>query len=241
MEELEQEKPLYLQLVDILEIQIRNTMAPNDKLFSERELTQIFGVSRITVRLALQELEKRGLVYKKHGKGTYVSEIQDAVVDLSAAYSFTEQMKKIGKKPQTEILSFHRMQASEQVAKTLQISSGAWVFELERLRLADDVPMMLERSYVPANLFEGLSEELLQHKPLYEVFSDDYGQFIRLAEEEFYASIALDNEAKLLDIQANSPVLHLLRKTYNDKNRMIEFTFSIARADHFRYKIYHKR
>lgn len=241
MEELEQEKPLYLQLVDILEIQIRNTMAPNDKLFSERELTQIFGVSRITVRLALQELEKRGLVYKKHGKGTYVSEIQDAVVDLSAAYSFTEQMKKIGKKPQTEILSFHRMQASEQVAKTLQISSGDWVFELERLRLADDVPMMLERSYVPANLFEGLSEELLQHKPLYEVFSDDYGQFIRLAEEEFYASIALDNEAKLLDIQANSPVLHLLRKTYNDKNRMIEFTFSIARADHFRYKIYHKR
>lgn len=241
MEELEQEKPLYLQLVDILEIQIRNTMAPNDKLFSERELTQIFGVSRITVRLALQELEKRGLVYKKHGKGTYVSEIQDAVVDLSAAYSFTEQMKKIGKKPQTEILSFHRLQASEQVAKTLQISSGDWVFELERLRLADDVPMMLERSYVPANLFEGLSEELLQHKPLYEVFSDDYGQFIRLAEEEFYASIALDNEAKLLDIQANSPVLHLLRKTYNDKNRMIEFTFSIARADHFRYKIYHKR
>ncbi len=62
------EKPLYLQLVDELEVAIRERMAPNDKLFSERELTQVYGVSRITVRLALQELEKRGLVYKKHGR-----------------------------------------------------------------------------------------------------------------------------------------------------------------------------
>ncbi len=64
---------------------------------------------------------------------------------------------------------------------------------------------------------------------------------IRLAEEEFYASIALDNEAKILGIPSNSPVLHLVRKTYNDKNRIIEFTFSIARADQFRYKITHQR
>ncbi|WP_258526890.1 GntR family transcriptional regulator, partial [Streptococcus suis] len=97
------EKPLYLQLVDELEVAIRERMAPNDKLFSERELTQVYGVSRITVRLALQELEKRGLVYKKHGKGTYVSEISDTAVDLSQAYSFTEQMKKIGKVPSNVI------------------------------------------------------------------------------------------------------------------------------------------
>ncbi|WP_153057302.1 GntR family transcriptional regulator, partial [Streptococcus suis] len=107
------EKPLYLQLVDELEVAIRERMAPNDKLFSERELTQVYGVSRITVRLALQELEKRGLVYKKHGKGTYVSEISDTAVDLSQAYSFTEQMKKIGKVPRTSILSFELVKASD--------------------------------------------------------------------------------------------------------------------------------
>ncbi len=80
------EQPLYLQLVDQLEMEIRNSMLANDKLSSERELTKMYGVSRITVRLALQELEKRGLVYKKHCKGTYVSEISDSAVDLSAAY-----------------------------------------------------------------------------------------------------------------------------------------------------------
>ena len=84
-----QEKPLYLQLVDELEVKIRESMVPNEKLFSERELTHLYGVSRITVRLALQELEKRGLVYKKHGKGTYVSEISEPAVDLSQVYSFT--------------------------------------------------------------------------------------------------------------------------------------------------------
>ncbi|MGZ7278189.1 GntR family transcriptional regulator, partial [Streptococcus pyogenes] len=78
-----------------LEEEIRESMLANDKLSSERELTQIYGVSRITVRLALQELENRGLVYKKHGKGTFVSEIGDSAVDLSTAYSFTEQMKKL--------------------------------------------------------------------------------------------------------------------------------------------------
>ncbi|AZR96532.1 GntR family transcriptional regulator [Streptococcus suis] len=235
------EKPLYLQLVDELEVTIRERMAPNDKLFSERELTQVYGVSRITVRLALQELEKRGLVYKKHGKGTYVSEISDTAVDLSQAYSFTEQMKKIGKVPRTSILSFKLVKASDYIAQHLQLSQGEEVFEVERLRLADEVPMMLERTYVPASLFPALTAIRMREKPLYEIFLEDYGQTIRLAEEEFYASIALDNEAKILGIPSNSPVLHLVRKTYNDKNRIIEFTFSIARADQFRYKITHQR
>lgn len=235
------ERPLYLQLVDALEITIRETMTANDKLFSERELTKVYGVSRITVRLALQELEKRGLVYKKHGKGTYVSEVAEPAVDLSTAYSFTEQMKKMGRKPQTKILALEKLLVSEQLAQHLQVEIGSEVFELERLRLADGIPMMLERSYLPAAIFADLTRSSLQGRPLYEVLAEDYQQQIRLAEEEFYASIALDNEAQHLGITTGAPVLHLLRKTYNDKNRLIEYTFSIARADQFRYKISHKR
>lgn len=234
------DKPLYLQLVDTLEIIIRDNMEPNEKLFSERELTQVYGVSRITVRLALQELEKRGLVYKKHGKGTYVSEISNSAVDLSQAYSFTEQMRRIGKIPSTKILSFSTILVTDFIAQQLQVSLGDRVFELERLRLADGIPMMLERTYVPVEIFPQLSKERWEELPLYEIFFEDYGQQIRLAEEEFYASIALDNEANLLRIPNSSPVLHLIRKTYNDRNRLIEFTFSIARGDQFRYKVSHQ-
>ncbi|HFU4451783.1 TPA: GntR family transcriptional regulator [Streptococcus suis] len=234
------DKPLYLQLVDTLEIMIRDNMEPNEKLFSERELTQVYGVSRITVRLALQELEKRGLVYKKHGKGTYVSEISNSAVDLSQAYSFTEQMRRIGKIPSAKILSFSTISVTDFIARQLHVSLGDQVFELERLRLADGIPMMLERTYVPVEIFPQLSKERLEELPLYEIFFEDYGQQIRLAEEEFYASIALDNEATLLRIPNSSPVLHLIRKTYNDRNRLIEFTFSIARGDQFRYKVSHQ-
>lgn len=241
MLEADNDRPLYLQLVDALEITIRKDLSANEKLLSERELTEKFGVSRITVRLALRELESRGLIYKKHGKGTYVSEITEPAVDLSSAYSFTEQMKKMGKKPQTKTITFTKLPANEQIARQLNIKLGDPVFEIERLRSADGLAMMLERSYIPVELFDGISLQDLEQNPLYDIFSDQFGHIIRTAEEEFYAGIALETEAKLLHIKAGSAVLHMIRKTYNTKNRVIEFTLSVARADQFRYKITHQR
>ncbi|HES4263081.1 TPA: GntR family transcriptional regulator [Streptococcus pyogenes] len=233
------EQPLYLQIVDALEVKIRKSMTANDKLLSERELSDLYGVSRITIRLALKELELRGLIYKKQGKGTYVSGIKEPATDLSSTYSFTEQMKKMGKMPKTEILSFEQYQVTPYLSGLLEIDVDTDVFELERLRIADDMPLMFERSYIPAQPFQGLSIADLKRKALYDIFAKDYQETIRLAEEEFYASIALDYEADLLEIKKGDPVLHIIRKTYNDKNILIEFTFSIARSDQFRYRVQH--
>lgn len=241
MLETSSDKPLYLQLVDELETTIREQMSPHDKLPSERELTDQHGVSRITVRLALQELEQRGLVYKKQGKGTFVSEVSDSVVDLSKAYSFTEQIRKMGKTPMTTIISFTTSLAAKDLAKEMGLEEGEEVYILERLRSADHVPMMLETSYIPVATFPDLARELLERKPLYDIFAEDYKQSIRIAEEEFYASLALDVAAKWLEIPEHSPVLQLLRKSYNAKNKLIEYTVSVARADQFRYKITHRQ
>ncbi|MGT2888424.1 GntR family transcriptional regulator [Streptococcus didelphis] len=234
------QQPLYMQMVDLLEMKIRKSMAPNDKLLSERELSETYGVSRITVRLALKELEIRGLIYKKQGKGTYVSGIKEPATDLSSAYSFTEEMQKQGRKPQTKIISFEKMAVTPYLSSLLGVEVGREIIEIVRLRLADGMALMLERTFLPSETFFGLSEEQLSRKPLYDIFSEDYQELIRFAEEEFYASIALDYEASLLEIKKGDPVLHLLRKTYNDKNLMIEYTFSIARADQFRYRITHQ-
>lgn len=237
----EPNRPLYWQLVDALEVTIREEMSANEKLLSEREMMEKYEVSRMTVRLALKELENRGLIYKKHGKGSFVSEIHEPAVDLSAAYSFTEQMKKMGKTPQTKTLSFAQVAANEQMAKELNINLGDPIFEIERLRSADGLAMMLERSYIPVAYCPGMTAQMVEQKPLYDIFSEDFGHIIRTAEEEFYASIALEQEANLLKLKAGNPVLHLIRKTYNTKNKVIEFTFSIARGDQFRYKITHQR
>ncbi|HEM6116545.1 GntR family transcriptional regulator [Streptococcus pluranimalium] len=232
-------KPLYLKMVDTLELTIRDSMVAHERLPSERELSEDFGVSRITVRQALKELEARGLIYKLQGKGTFVSSIEQVKTDLASTYSFTEQMKKLGKTPKTRILSFEKVTVTPYLASYLNMEVGSDVFELERLRLADGFPMMFERTYIPVLPFENLEKDLLAKKPLYDIFTQDFEQKIRIAEEEFAASIALDYEADFLNIKKGSAVLHVTRHTYNDKNVLIEFTFSIARADQFRYRITH--
>ncbi|MFV0561166.1 MAG: GntR family transcriptional regulator [Enterococcus sp.] len=234
-------KSLYYQLVDVLKEQIENEKTPHDKLLSERELCQQYGVSRTTVRLALQELESQGYVYRRHGKGTFVSDLVDKSANLAGAYSFTEEMKKLGRKPTTIILEFNQIEATKQLAKKMNIHLGDIVFKIKRLRLANDAPLMVERSYLPAKSFIGLTQELLERKPLYDVFSEDYEQQIQLADEEFYASIATNSDAHLLRISDGAPVLHLIRSTYNTKNEIIEYTVSVARADQFHYKIRHIR
>ena len=103
------------------------------------------------------------------------------------------------------------------------------------------MPMMVERSYLPVRQFLSLKRPLLERKPLYDVIEQDFKQKIRVAEEEFYASIARPTDAHLLGIVEGSPVLDLVRTTYNESNEVVEYTLSVARADQFKYKVYHQR
>ncbi|AYW46102.1 GntR family transcriptional regulator [Tetragenococcus koreensis] len=234
-------KTLYYQLVDILKKQIESNMIPHEKLPSERELEKKYGISRITVRLALQELETEGYIYRQHGKGTFVSDLSKSAADLAGAYSFTEQMKKLGRNPETIVLSFKQIEATKKVARALNVPLGESIFELKRLRSADKEPLMVETSFLPVKPFLSLTKEQMENKPLYDIFSEDFGQKIRLADEEFYASIASNEDAEILKVAIGAPVLHLVRTTYNMKNEVIEYTLSVARADQFHYKIRHVR
>ncbi|EMF0110124.1 GntR family transcriptional regulator [Enterococcus hirae] len=234
-------KALYHQLVDLLKNQMESNMIPHDKLPSERELTAQYGVSRTTVRLALKELENTGYIYRRHGKGTFVSDIKKNVADLAGTYSFTEQMKSLGRTAETRILAFEKIEADKFIAKQLNLSLGEVVFKLSRLRIADREPLMIEDTYLPVKFFLSLNDQLLRSKPLYDLFSEDFNQTVRLADEELYASVASKEDAKQLIILEGAPVLHLARQTYNMKNEIIEFTLSVARADQFHYQIRHIR
>lgn len=190
MENSFKNKALYHQLVDLLKERMETSMIPHDKLPSERELTAQYGVSRTTVRLALQELENTGYIYRRHGKGTFVSDIKQDAADLAGAYSFTEQMKSLGRHPETRILSFEKIEADKFISQHLNLSLGEAVFKLSRLRIADREPLMIEDTYLPVKFFLSLDDQLLRSKPLYDLFSEDFDQTVRLADEELYASIA---------------------------------------------------
>lgn len=234
-------QPLYDQLVDLLKEKIETELEPNTKLESERELSNRYGLSRTTVRLALQELEKMGYIYRRHGKGTYVSDLSKKAKNITSAYSFTEQMKALGKQPKTVILEFETIEANKYFASKLQVSIGEPLYKMKRLRLADDEPMMLERTYLPVKKFWNLTQKLLETKPLYDLFSQDFQQVVHIAEEEFYASIARNKDMSYLEIAEGSAVLNLVRTTYNINNEVIEYTLSVARADQFHYQVRHIR
>ncbi len=234
-------QPLYDQLVDLLSEKIENELQPGDMLPSERELAETYGLSRTTVRLAMAELEELGLVARKHGKGTFVSSASRAATDLAGAYSFTDQMRSLGRVPKTTVLDFELREASKVVSNHMDLKLGEKVFRMRRLRQADGIPMMVERTYVPAKLFVGLTQEDVESRPLYEIFEQGYHNKVRRAEESFSARSARADEAQLLGIAENSPVLRLVRTTYNSKNLVIEYTRSVARADMFEYKIVHLR
>lgn len=234
-------QPLYDQLVDIYREKIENDMEPGDLLPSERKLSQQYGLSRTTVRQAMGELEALGLVTRVHGRGTFVSRSRAEATNLSDTYSFTDQMRQAGRKPQTKILEFKLMEAPKQVADQLDVRLGAYIYELQRLRLADDVPMMLERTYLPAAQFIGLTYDEIASQPLYEIMEQNYHQTIRLAQEDFGASIARSDAATYLGIPEGSAILQLVRTTYNEQRVPIEFTRSVARADQFKYRVTHYR
>lgn len=117
----------------------------------------MYDMSRITVRNALNELQREGYIYKNHGKGTFVSSnrYKQELINL---YSFTEEMKKLNKVPQTQVLSFSKILADSRLAKQLIIEETDEVYQIVRLRLADDEPLMYETSYIPVEKFPDLSE-----------------------------------------------------------------------------------
>lgn len=241
MAKVARKQPLYDQLVDILNDRIEKELQPGDMLPSERELSERYGLSRTTVRLALQELERIGLVVRQHGRGTFVANRHETTADLLNSYSFSEQMTSIGRKPSTTILEFSEIEADKNLVENMGCHIGDKIFKLKRMRFADGMPVMLERTYLPVSKFMMLKRVTLEHRSLYDIIEHDYHETIRGAEEEFFASIARPNDAHLLDINEGNPVLDIVRHTYDMKNNIIEYTLSVARGDQFKYRIYHHR
>lgn len=234
-------QPLYDQLVDILTEKIEHEYRPGDLLPSERELSKYYGLSRTTVRLALQELERLGLVVRQHGRGTFVADRSVQATNLSQTYSFTDQMREMGRDPSTTILEFAEIDADKNLAEKMRVRMGDKLFKIERLRCADGMPMMVERTYMPMRKFMSLKRPMLERASLYTVIEQVFHEKIRVAEEEFFASIARPADAHLLGIGEGAPVLDLVRTTYDVGNEIIEYTLSVARADQFKYKIFHYR
>ncbi|MCG8638960.1 MAG: GntR family transcriptional regulator [Desulfobacterales bacterium] len=229
--------PLYYQLKQIIIEKIENRLLEeNDKLPTEKELCDQYNISRATVRQALTELEIEEYIYKIQGKGSFVSP-KKLSQNLLSFYSFTDEMKKLGKVPSSKVMNFKVLDLTENIAKKLRLDNQDKVYEFTRLRLADNEPMILETTYIPYNLFPGIFKEDLEKIPLYDILKNQYNIVFSKAEEIFSPTLLSSEEAKLLKSIEGGPVLLIERITYDNMERVIEYTKSVARGDKFKYRV----
>ncbi|MBT2678920.1 GntR family transcriptional regulator [Bacillus sp. ISL-35] len=228
--------PIYHQLEEYIKSQIESgELKPDEAIPSERVYAEQFKISRMTIRQALTNLVNDGYLYRHKGKGTFVNQ-KKVEQHLQGMTSFTEDMKERGLTPGSRLVSFEIIPASRKIADTLHLGEHTPLFEIKRVRLADDAPLALETTYLPANLAKGLTEEIINHS-LYKYIEEKLSLTIHEATQEIEAAIAKEHELPLLEIDKGSPVLLIHRTSYLKDGTPFEYVKSAYRAD--RYKFVH--
>lgn len=229
--------PLYVQLKELLQERMRSGYyREGSRLPSERELAQLYNVSRMTARQALQLLAQEGLTYARVGKGTYVS-LAPIHQQLESLTSFTEEMQRLGMKASSRVIKAEVQPASEALARRFGIAQGTEMVIVKRVRLANNVPLALETTHLIHSICPGILDVCdLSHDSLYDVLRKHFNVVLVRADQSFEARLAHEDEADLLGIEATDPVLNIERTTYDSLNRVTEFVHSVYRGDQYRFR-----
>lgn len=222
---------LFSQLEEIIRDGIENNIwNPGEAIPSERELSNMYGLSRMTVRKALDRLVIAGLLYRVDGKGTFVSEPKVKFKALSLA-GLREQTLNMGYSPSAKLLGVDKVFASEKTASVLKIPPDTPVYLLERVVFGNEVPLALHRSYIPVYLCPNLHEIDLSSISLYAVLRREYGIVINKASETLESTLATTRESLFLNVEPGSPMF-LLRIVMSDaENQPIEYVKVVFRGD----------
>lgn len=228
----------YMAIYEWLSEQITSKVyRPGDKIPNESELSTMFGVHRMTVRQAIDKLVSDHMLVRKRGKGTFLLSEKRPVLtrSLETISTFHEDIAKAGLEPRYKTLEAKIIPADETVAAQLKIAVGSDVIYLYRLMLASDVPLILERCFLPAELFPDLLDHSLD-TILYKIINTEYGMNLLHSRQEIGAVMPSDSERKLLKIGERCPCLWSEGVVFNDKGRAVEFTHVIYRGDKYSFK-----
>jgi GntR family transcriptional regulator len=226
--------PLYYQLRDKLRVLIDQSLAAGDQIPSENELVSRYNVSRNTVRLAIESLIKEGVVYRLQGKGTFVSPKQMRY-DLQRLVSFTEDMRRRGLKPDTQVLGFAQKIPPPLVAERLALAPDSETYEVKRLRLADGEPMAFSTTYIPCQAIPGLEEPSLVSDSLFKTIEARFRLKLGYADRTLKAAAADPLQAELLKVEPGFPLMLVEGVTYLDNELPVEYVIIYYRADRYEF------
>jgi GntR family transcriptional regulator len=199
-------------------------------------MSTLFGVSRITVRQAMSELQREGVIFKVPGKGTFVSHSK-AYQHLAYLEGFGKAMSRLGHQIRNTVIAHKTVAASRAVAQQLRLEEGNLVSEITRVRHLDGVPVSLEVSYRPEAVGDRLRSEDLARRDIFVIIEDDYGIGLGHADFQIDAIPAYKELSHALHVANGSALLRLQRLTFTAEGRPLDFEYLYFRSDIFQYRM----
>jgi len=231
--------PLYFQLQEQIKKKIEQGIYKvGDLIPTERELQQLYSVSRITVRNAIAGLVFEDLLVKKQGLGTIVARPR-MVEDFSSLKSFTEKMAAQGAVIATEVIEVKRIGASEGIALHLAIEPESEIIYIKRLRFVDEEPIALFISHIRGDI--GIAEDDDFRGSIFDLLENKCNIEISGGQKVIEATSANKEEAELLKIDVDEPVLLIRNTTFDSDNKPIEYAEGVYRSDRYKYVLKLKR
>lgn len=234
--ELEPVVPLHHQVLTDLSMQLRlGRWAPDAAIPSEPELCRHYGVSRGTIRRALDDLVREGVISRQPGRGSFLCQPKSEG-HVSGSYKrFRVEGPPLD--PGGTILAFDHRRASPEIADILALDMDERIFRFERVRFVAGTPVAIQTSFVPARICPRLTSKQLVATHLNDILRDRYGIEFTHADEYIEPALADDFVAEHLTIAPRTPVFQLERRTYQQDGRVGEFRRAFMRGDIYRYKI----
>lgn len=229
--------PLYTQIKEALRAKIIDgTYTAYQRLPSESEMITAFGVSRITVRQAMNDLQKEGLLFKVHGKGTFVA-MANVSQELTHLQGFGEAMRLLGHETFSEVFGLGAVVGSSEACSKLALPDGTKVTEIRRVRYLNREPVSIDYSWLRFEIGSRLSEQNLVNKDLFSLLENELGKPLHSADVEIDATSASEEIAQRLHVTPGSPILRIERLTYSDEAMPLMFEYLHYRAETFKYKL----
>lgn len=225
--------PLYFQVSTRLQHAIQSGAIPaGSRLENEISIAEQLGLSRPTIRRAIQELVDKGLLVRRRGIGTQV--VQGSVTRQVELTSLFEDLQSAHHEPGTQVLAHEIVGASDHVAAALGLKPGAEVLHLRRRRSTDGIPVAVLENYLPYEMSD-ISAEQLETRGLYQILRAR-GVAIKIATQKIGARRAEDDEPELLEIEADGPLLTMERVSFDQSGAAIEFGHHCYRPDLYRFE-----
>lgn len=226
--------PVYYQLKNIILEKIKDGEFLEGSLIpSERDLGENLGISRMTVRQALNQLVTEGVLYREKGKGTFVS--KGKIVQRNIM-SFSDTVKIKGLVPSTEVLYFEKISNRHDINILLGLKEDESLYNLKRLRLANELPIAIEEVFIPERYCPKLEAFDLKAS-LYKLLKEEYSLTISYMDNVIEAAKPLKEEKKLLNLSDATPVLRITSISHNDAGTKLFYEKDVYRSDEYNYNV----